>query len=48
MAIMGFGDDFMFPEGMGMSMRYQMVVDSVSPIFSTVCASVLRDMVGGT
>ncbi|MCL5730745.1 MAG: DNA cytosine methyltransferase [Candidatus Thermoplasmatota archaeon] len=34
--IMGFNHGFSFPEGLGMSIRYQMLVDSVSPVFSSV------------
>lgn len=44
MAIMGFPPEFRFPEGMGMSTRYQMVADAVSPVFSEKCAMVMRDL----
>lgn len=44
MAIMGFPDNFRFPEGMGLTPRYQMVADAVSPVFSRVCARVLYEM----
>ena len=41
--IMGFNRGFYFPESIGMGMRYQMLVDSVSPVFSDVLArAVLR------
>lgn len=36
--IMGFNHGFSFPEGLGMGIRYQMLVDSVSPVFSAVLA----------
>ncbi len=36
--IMGFNHGFSFPEGMHVGERYQMLVDSVSPIFSDVLA----------
>lgn len=39
--LMGFQDAFHFPEGMGLSDRYQMVVDSVSPVFSSAVAETL-------
>jgi len=44
MAIMGFPPRFRFPEGMGMSPRYQMVADAVSPVFSEICARVMREL----
>ncbi|MHA1409540.1 MAG: DNA cytosine methyltransferase [Candidatus Odinarchaeia archaeon] len=34
MAIMGFNDNFVFPSDMGHTIKYQMVADVVSPIFS--------------
>lgn len=40
--LMGFADAFHFPEGLGLSERYQMVVDSVSPVFSAALADTLR------
>jgi len=46
MAIMGFPDNFRFPEGMGLTPRYQMVADAVSPVFSRVCARALYEMLG--
>ena len=36
--IMGFNHGFEFPSNFGMGERYQMLVDSVSPIFSNVLA----------
>ena len=36
--IMGFNHGFSFPEGMHVGERYQMLVDSVSPIFSDILA----------
>src|SRR5579862_7052550 len=32
--LMGFGRSFSFPPGMGVALRYQMVADSVSPVFA--------------
>lgn len=40
--LMGFKRGFRFPDGLGMAVRYQMVVDSVSPTFSAVLARTLR------
>jgi DNA (cytosine-5)-methyltransferase 1 len=42
--IMGFDETFHFPEGIGMGMRYQMVADSVSPVFSLAAAKVIEGM----
>jgi len=42
MSIMGFDRNFRFPEGTGMSVRYQMVADSVSPVVSKVIAKVMK------
>ena len=36
--IMGFNHGFSFPEGMHLGERYQMLVDSVSPVFSDILA----------
>jgi DNA (cytosine-5)-methyltransferase 1 len=47
MAIMGFSDKFRFPEGMGMGVRYQMVADAVSPVFSEICARVMKELLQG-
>ena len=44
MAIMGFDTDFRFPENMGMSTRYQMIADAVSPVFSRICAKIIKKM----
>lgn len=43
MLIMGFDRSFQFPSGVGLGHRYQMVVDSVSPVFSYLAAQVIRD-----
>ncbi len=40
--IMGFPRSFRFPEGMGMSMKYQMVANSVSPLVARKMAIVLK------
>ncbi|MHA2223568.1 MAG: DNA cytosine methyltransferase [Candidatus Thorarchaeota archaeon] len=42
--LMGFDNDFVFPEGMGMGLRYQMASDAVSPIFSSVAAKAMKDI----
>lgn len=39
--IMGFNHCFSFPEGLGMGIRYQMLVDSVSPSFSSVLSQLV-------
>jgi DNA (cytosine-5)-methyltransferase 1 len=41
--LMGFADRFHFPDGMGLSSRYQMVVDSVSPVFSAAMGRTMMD-----
>ncbi len=43
--IMGFNHGFEFPEEMGMTERYQMLVDSVSPVFSTKLAEVVKEQI---
>ena len=45
--IMGFDNDFHFPEGIGLGLRYQMVVDSVSPMFSYVAANIIHNVIRG-
>ncbi len=44
MTIMGFPLTFRFPPGMGMTTRYQMVADAVSPVFSEICGQVMREL----
>lgn len=44
MALMGFDDGIRFPEGMAMRLRYQMVADTVSPVFSGICGQVMREL----
>ena len=44
MCIMGFPRDFTFPSGTGLSLRYQMVADAVSPIFSRALALTTREV----
>jgi DNA (cytosine-5)-methyltransferase 1 len=43
--IMGFDSRFRFPKEIGLGMRYQMVVDSVSPVFSRVAARIIRSQI---
>lgn len=45
MALMGFDDSIRFPDGMAMRLRYQMVADTVSPVFSGICAQLMRELV---
>jgi DNA (cytosine-5)-methyltransferase 1 len=42
--IMGFDNDFHFPEGIGLKRGYQMVADAVSPVFSSVSANVIKEI----
>jgi len=46
LAIFGFGDDFSFPEGMGKGIRYQMVADTVSPMFSFFIGNLIKKLTG--
>jgi hypothetical protein len=32
--------------GLGVGVRYQMIVDSVSPVFSLVAAKVVKELIG--
>jgi len=43
--IMGFDECFHFPDGLGLGVRYQMIVDSVSPVFSFAAAKVVRELI---
>ncbi len=43
MSLMGFPRSYSFPPEMGMGQRYQMVVDSVSPVFSHAAARVVAE-----
>lgn len=45
--IMGFGRGFVFPEGIPLSARYQMLADTISPVFSRACATVIHEMLTG-
>ncbi len=42
LCLMGFKNDFRFVDGMSMFMRYQMVADSVSPMFSRKLAEIIK------
>lgn len=44
MLIMGFDQAFRFPQNFGLGARYQMVVDSVSPVFSQIAAMVTKEL----
>jgi len=43
--IMGYADDFAFPESIGIGLKYQMIVDSVCPVFSEIAAKIIHEMV---
>ena len=47
MAIKGFDMSFRFPEGTGLSSRYQMVADAVSPVFSRITARAVYYLLSG-
>ncbi len=44
LAIMGFPEDFRFPSGMGLGMRYQMVANAVSPVAAQKIGRTVREM----
>ncbi len=44
LSLMGFPKSYSFPPEMGMGLRYQMVVDSVSPVFSQAAARVISSL----
>ncbi len=44
LCLMGFPREFNFPEGMGLSLRYQMIADAVSPVFSRVLAKSVLEL----
>ena len=43
--IMGYSEGTRFPDGLGVGVRYQMIVDSVSPVFSLVAAGVIKELI---
>lgn len=43
--IMGFDENVHFPDGLGLGVRYQMIVDSVSPVFSLAAARVVKELI---
>lgn len=43
MAILGFEDAFVFPEGVPISAKYRMIADAVSPAFSLALATAVRE-----
>ena len=45
--IMGFPESFHFPGNIPMGKRYQMIVDSVSPVFSSVLANAVHNILTG-
>lgn len=44
LSLMGFPSSYSFPPEMGMGLRYQMVVDSVSPVFSLAAAKTVDNL----
>lgn len=44
LCIMGFPESFRFPSNMGMTMKYQMIADAVSPVFSTALARTVKEV----
>ena len=44
LSLMGFPESYSFPPEMGLGQRYQMVVDSVSPVFSRAAARVISSL----
>ena len=44
MAIMGFNNEFKFPEEITLTVKYQMIADVVSPVFSKKCANVIKEL----
>jgi DNA (cytosine-5)-methyltransferase 1 len=47
LSIMGFPRAFRFPQNLGISIRYRMAANAVSPIVATECARVIRSMITG-
>lgn len=45
LCIMGFPMNFKFPAGMPLGMRYQMVADAISPVFSEVLAKAVKKVI---
>ncbi len=43
--IMGFDQEFRFPADIGVSSKYQMVADAVSPVFSYVAAQAIKNVI---
>lgn len=41
--IMGFDKEFRFPAKIGVGLKYQMIVDAVSPVFSRIAANIIRE-----
>lgn len=42
--IVGFPDEYNFPSGLGMGIKYDMIADAVSPIFSLKLAKAVKDI----
>lgn len=47
LSIMGFNREFRFPPRTGLTLRYRMAANAVSPIVATDCAEVIRELVWG-
>ena len=48
LSIMGFSEEFRFPEGTSRSRRYRMAANAVSPVISRACARVIRRLLWHT
>jgi len=44
LSIMGFPEEFCFPPKLGLSVRYQMIADAVSPVFSFALAQTIKSI----
>jgi DNA (cytosine-5)-methyltransferase 1 len=47
LSIMGFEREFRFPAGTGLTLRYRMAANAVSPIVAANCAHVIRELIWG-
>jgi DNA (cytosine-5)-methyltransferase 1 len=47
LCLMGFPPSFRFPAGTGLSVRYRMAANAVSPLVSRACAATMREMLTG-
>jgi DNA (cytosine-5)-methyltransferase 1 len=47
LSIMGFDRQFHFPHGTGLTLRYRMAANAVSPIVASHCAQVIKELIWG-